>query len=67
MLTKSPGRRVTPRMLGLIFLIFGLVVGVPTMIFGSFGGAVQGFSTFAVLFGVVLFFLPSPAEEKTRP
>lgn len=46
-------RKLTPTELGLIFLVPGLLVAVTT----SFSGAAVGFSTFSILFGVVMILI----------
>lgn len=55
--------KVSPRVIGMIFLIFGLVLGVPSLVNGSFAGGMMGFSTFAVLFGLVMLFMPDSKPE----
>ena len=62
MRTRTRPGRLTPRALGLLFLIPGLVVGVPSLIFGAFHGAVQGFCVVAVLFGGLMLLVRSDPE-----
>jgi hypothetical protein len=54
--------KIPPRMIGIIFLTFGLVLGFPSLFSGTFEGGMMGFCTFAVLFGLVMLFVPVPKQ-----
>lgn len=48
---KRPKSSRSSHIMGLMFLIPGLIWGMASLIAGMFDGAAMGFCTFAVLFG----------------
>jgi hypothetical protein len=49
-------------MLGLMFLIPVLVLGIPSFFHGTFAGGIMGFCSFSILFGLAMFFIPDPKQ-----
>jgi hypothetical protein len=64
---KDRPRILSPRTLGLFFLIPGLLWGIPASLTGAFVGATMGFCVFAVTFGLILVFIPYPLRRVSRP
>ena len=60
---KNRPRYLSPRALGLFFLIPGLLGGVFSLLSGTFAGAALGFCGFAVLFGLIMVCLPFPVAK----
>ena len=54
--------KISNRKLGLIFLIPGLMLGIPAFFSGAFVGGIMGFCTFSILFGLVMLLLPDPKQ-----
>ena len=59
-------RRISLRTLGFLFLIPGLLWGVPALIMDNFTGFTMGFCLFAVLFGSLMLCLPTFIAVFTR-
>jgi len=62
MFNKVPGP-LSPRHVGILFLIFGLIPGLVAWAFGDLSGGMIGFCSFAIMFGLLMTFLPF-AEKK---
>ncbi len=54
--------KLSTRVIGAIFLIPGLILGIPSLLNGSFVGGIMGFCTFAILFGLVMLFITVPKQ-----
>jgi hypothetical protein len=54
---KPKPQKLTPRAMGLLFLVPGIVCAIPHIVSGTFEGAIMGFSTFCVLFGMCMLFV----------
>lgn len=55
--------KLSPRVLGVIFLVPSLILGVPSLLNGTFSGGMMGFCTFAVPFGLVMLLMPFPKQD----
>lgn len=52
-------QKLSPKIIGLIFLLFGLGLGIPSLASNSLSGGIMGFCTFATLFGLVMLCMPN--------
>jgi len=57
MFKRVPGP-LTLRHVGILFLIFGLVMGLAAWASADFWGGMMGFWSFAIVFGLLMMFLP---------
>jgi hypothetical protein len=52
--------------MGSIWLVLGLVVSVPALMFGQFQGYALGFGTFATLFGLMLLLISMTPKKDAQ-
>jgi hypothetical protein len=59
---RQETRYRSSRVVGLMFLIPGLIWGAVALSTGTFAGAAMGFCTFAVLFGALMLLISRSAD-----